>query len=73
MVMLFSIVWLQNLSKSSEKVEENHFSTRKRLLEYDDVMNIQREAIYKKRKMLLVVKDSLSIFIICLLISWMAL
>jgi len=30
-------------------VEENNFGMRKRLLEYDDVMNIQREAIYKKR------------------------
>jgi len=31
-------------------VEENNFGIRKRLLEYDDVMNIQREAIYKKRE-----------------------
>jgi preprotein translocase subunit SecA len=31
-------------------VEENNFGIRKRLLEYDDVMNIQREAIYKKRR-----------------------
>lgn len=30
-------------------MEENNFGIRKRLLEYDDVMNIQREAIYKKR------------------------
>jgi preprotein translocase subunit SecA len=33
-----------------KKVEENHFGTRKRLLEYDDVMNAQREVIYKKRR-----------------------
>ena len=42
------------LSKSIEnaqrKVEENNFGIRKRLLEYDDVMNYQREAIYSKRR-----------------------
>lgn len=42
------------LSKSIEnaqrKVEENNFGVRKRLLEYDDVMNKQREVIYKRRK-----------------------
>ncbi len=31
-------------------MEENNFGVRKRLLEYDDVMNKQREVIYKKRK-----------------------
>ena len=31
-------------------VEENNFGIRKRLLEYDDVMNVQREAIYERRK-----------------------
>jgi preprotein translocase subunit SecA len=36
--------------KSSEKVEENNFGIRKRLLEYDDVMNKQRDVIYKRRK-----------------------
>jgi preprotein translocase subunit SecA len=42
------------LSKSIEtaqkKVEENNFGIRKRLLEYDDVMNYQREAIYSRRR-----------------------
>jgi preprotein translocase subunit SecA len=42
------------LSKSIEnaqrKVEENNFGIRKRLLEYDDVMNFQREAIYARRR-----------------------
>ena len=42
------------LSKSIEgaqkKVEENHFGYRKRTLEYDDVMNYQREAIYSRRR-----------------------
>ncbi|HNF49946.1 MAG TPA: SEC-C metal-binding domain-containing protein, partial [Chitinophagales bacterium] len=33
-----------------KKVEENHFGTRKRLLEYDDVMNAQRDVIYKRRQ-----------------------
>ncbi len=39
-----------SIERAQKKVEENHFGTRKRLLEYDDVMNIQREAIYKKRR-----------------------
>jgi preprotein translocase subunit SecA len=34
----------------TEKVEENNFGTRKRLLEYDDVMNAQREVVYKRRR-----------------------
>ncbi len=42
------------LSKSIEnaqrKVEENNFGIRKRLLEYDDVMNYQREAVYARRR-----------------------
>ena len=42
------------LSKSIEtaqkKVEENHFGWRKRTLEYDDVMNYQREAVYARRR-----------------------
>jgi preprotein translocase subunit SecA len=37
------------IERAQKKVEENHFGMRKRLLEYDNVMNIQREAIYKKR------------------------
>ncbi len=40
----------KSIERAQMKVEENHFGTRKRLLEYDDVMNIQREAIYKKRR-----------------------
>ena len=42
------------LSKAVEnaqrRVEENNFGIRKRLLEYDDVMNYQREAIYSRRR-----------------------
>jgi preprotein translocase subunit SecA len=37
------------IERAQKKVEENNFGVRKRLLEYDDVMNIQREAIYQKR------------------------
>ena len=45
---LFSIQWLIN-RKSTKEIEENNFGIRKRLLEYDDVMNQQREVIYKKK------------------------
>ncbi len=38
------------IEDAQRKVEENHFGVRKRLLEYDDVMNTQREIIYKKRR-----------------------
>ena len=38
------------IERAQKKVEENHFGTRKRLLEYDDVMNSQREVIYTKRR-----------------------
>ena len=40
----------KSIERAQRKVEENHFGTRKRLLEYDDVMNAQREVIYKKRR-----------------------
>lgn len=39
-----------SIERAQKKVEENHFGTRKRLLEYDDVMNAQREVIYKRRR-----------------------
>jgi len=39
----------KSIERAQKKVEENNFGIRKRLVEYDDVMNIQREAIYKKR------------------------
>ncbi len=39
----------KSIERAQKKVEENNFGIRKRLLEYDDVMNIQREAIYRKR------------------------
>ena len=38
-----------SIERAQKKVEENHFGTRKRLLEYDDVMNKQRTVIYAKR------------------------
>lgn len=39
----------KSIERAQKKVEENNFGIRKRLLEYDDVMNIQRASIYKKR------------------------
>ena len=38
------------IENAQKKVEENNFGIRKRLLEYDDVMNYQREAIYSRRR-----------------------
>ena len=38
------------IERAQRKVEENNFGIRKRLLEYDDVMNSQREVIYNKRR-----------------------
>ncbi len=40
----------KSIERAQKKVEENNFGTRKRLIEYDDVMNSQREVIYKKRR-----------------------
>ena len=40
----------KSIERAQKKVEENNFGVRKRLLEYDDVMNSQRKAIYRKRK-----------------------
>lgn len=40
----------KSIERAQKKVEENNFGIRKHLLEYDDVMNTQREFIYKKRK-----------------------
>ncbi|HSV87096.1 MAG TPA: preprotein translocase subunit SecA [Bacteroidales bacterium] len=40
----------KSIERAQKKVEENNFGIRKRLLEYDDVMNAQREVIYRKRR-----------------------
>ena len=40
----------KSIERAQKKVEENNFGSRKRLLEYDDVMNAQRKAVYRKRK-----------------------
>ncbi len=50
----------KSIERAQKKVEENNFGIRKRLLEYDDVMNSQREVIYKKRRHALY-EDRLSI------------
>jgi len=39
-----------SIERAQKKVEENNFGMRKNLLEYDDVMNAQRKAIYRKRR-----------------------
>ena len=40
----------KNIERAQKRVEQNNFGIRKRLLEYDDVMNSQREVIYSKRR-----------------------
>ncbi|MBS9774304.1 MAG: preprotein translocase subunit SecA [Tenacibaculum sp.] len=40
----------KSIERAQKKVEENNFGIRKRLLEYDDIMNAQREFIYKRRR-----------------------
>ncbi|MFW5901050.1 MAG: preprotein translocase subunit SecA, partial [bacterium] len=40
----------RSIERAQRKVEENNYGIRKRLLDYDDVMNSQREVIYKRRK-----------------------
>lgn len=40
----------KTIERSQKKVEQNNFGMRKRLLEYDDVMNKQRTVVYKRRK-----------------------
>ncbi len=43
--------WIsKSIERAQRKVEQNNFGIRKRLLEYDDVMNMQRERIYKRRR-----------------------
>ncbi len=45
-----SSMMTRTIERAQKKVEENNFGTRKRLLEYDDVMNSQREVIYTRRR-----------------------
>ena len=40
----------KSIERAQKKVEENHFGVRKRLLEYDDVMNKQRKVVYERRR-----------------------
>jgi preprotein translocase subunit SecA len=52
----------RSVERAQRKVEENNFSIRKRLLEYDNVMNQQREVIYTRRRRALVsdrIKDDI--------------
>ena len=48
--MIESSMISNSIERAQRKVEENHFGVRKRLLEYDDVMNKQRTVIYEKRR-----------------------
>jgi preprotein translocase subunit SecA len=43
-------IMTKSIERAQKKVEENNFGVRKRLLEYDDVMNAQREVVYKRRR-----------------------
>ena len=40
----------KSIERAQKKVEENNFGIRKRLIEYDDVMNVQRDVIYRRRR-----------------------
>jgi preprotein translocase subunit SecA len=42
--------WWKSIERAQKKVEENNFGVRKRLLEYDDVMNAQQREVYKRRR-----------------------
>jgi len=57
------------IERSQKKLESNHFGTRKRLLEYDDVMNKQRTVIYKRRKNALF-GDKLSLDLNNMIYNW---
>lgn len=59
------------IERSQKKLESNHFGTRKRLLEYDDVMNKQRTVIYKRRRNALF-GDKLSLDLNNMLWNWCA-
>jgi preprotein translocase subunit SecA len=49
-----SKIMSRNVEKAQEKIEGFHFDSRKHVLEYDDVLDIQRKLIYKKRRNILV-------------------
>ena len=51
----------RSIGQAQKRVEGNNFEARKRLLDYDDVMNKQREAIYQLRKDILEGNDKLKI------------
>ena len=48
----------RSIESAQKKVEGNNFDIRKHLVEYDDVINKHREAIYKKRKQILLLSES---------------
>jgi preprotein translocase subunit SecA len=52
-----SKIMSRNVEKAQEKIEGFHFDSRKHVLEYDDVLDVQRKAIYKKRRKILTSDD----------------
>jgi preprotein translocase subunit SecA len=50
---IFNRMITRSLEKAQEKIEDLHFDARKQVLAYDDVMNVQRKAIYDRRRMVL--------------------
>jgi len=53
-----SKIMSKNVEKAQEKIEGFHFDARKNVLEYDDVLDVQRKAIYQKRRKILLGDDS---------------
>ncbi|PID83255.1 preprotein translocase subunit SecA [Candidatus Campbellbacteria bacterium] len=52
-----SKIMSSNVEKAQEKIEGFHFDARKHVLEYDDVLDVQRKAIYKKRRDILLAEN----------------
>jgi len=54
---VFNSMITKSLEKAQTKIEELNFDSRKQVLAYDDVLNIQRQSIYKRRKLVLIGDD----------------
>ena len=54
---VFNSMITKSLEKAQTKIEELNFDSRKQVLAYDDVLNIQRQSIYKRRKTVLVGRE----------------
>lgn len=62
----------KSIGRAQKKIEENNFAIRKRLLEYDNVMNKQREIIYRRRKAALL-NDQISIEVLNIIFNFIEL